>query len=85
MMDVETLVKEVCAWAQDRCEEAGIDGVEITPDTDLLDSGVLDSLGFIELIVFIEESMGIELDLLELDTDDFSRVQGLCEFASNTQ
>jgi acyl carrier protein len=81
MMNVETLVKEVCAWAREHCEDAGINGIEITPETDLLGSGALDSLGFIDLIAFIEASAGVELDLMEIDPDDFSRVQGLCEFA----
>ena len=85
MMDSDTLVKEVCAWVCERCEEVGIDGIEIKPDTDLLGSGVLDSLGFIDLVAFIEESTGIQLDLLEIDPDAFSRVQGLCKFALGTQ
>jgi acyl carrier protein len=81
IMDADTLVKEVCAWAHEHCEEAGISGIEIAPDTDLLGSGALDSLGFIDLIAFIEEAVGVELDLMEIEPDAFSRVQGLCEFA----
>ena len=84
-MDSITLVNEVCAWVREHCEEAGRNGIEITADTDLLGSGALDSIAFIELIAFIEESAGVQLDLLEIDPNAFSRVEGLCEFALRSQ
>ena len=80
-MTAAGLVAEVCAWVREQCEETGVTDVEISPDTDLLGSGILDSLGFIDLIAFIEESTGVQLDLMDIDPDAFSRVQGLCEFA----
>ena len=81
MMDVAKLTSEVCAWVRDRCESEGLDGIEITPETDLLGSGAIDSLGFIDLIAFIEDSTGVTLDLMEIDPDAFSQIRGLCEFA----
>jgi len=36
-------------------------------DTDLLDEGLLDSLGLVELVLFLEHHYAIALDLTELD------------------
>lgn len=54
---------------------------EITPDTNLLQSGLLDSLGFVELIVFIETESGWQIDLTDVDPAEFCVVKGLCAVA----
>jgi D-alanine--poly(phosphoribitol) ligase subunit 2 len=43
----------------------------VDPDQDVIEEGLLDSLGLIELLVAIEGEFGIELALEELDVDDF--------------
>jgi len=53
------------------------DAVGVEPparDTDLLDSGLLDSLGVVSLISEIESAFGMELPLDELDVDDFRSI-----------
>ena len=54
---------------------------EITGDTNLLESGLLDSLGFVELILFIENQSGWQVDLTDVDPAEFSVVKGLCGIA----
>lgn len=41
-----------------------------TPETDLLDSGLLDSLGLVDLITAIERRFDIVVNLMDLDLDD---------------
>ena len=41
-----------------------------TPSTDLLDTGLLDSLGLVDMIAAIEVQFGIVMDLMDLDLDD---------------
>ena len=41
-------------------------------DLDLRDSGVIDSLGFIELVAAIEDAFGIEVDLEAIDPDQIT-------------
>jgi methoxymalonate biosynthesis acyl carrier protein len=55
------------------------------PDQDVIDSGMLDSLGLIELLVEVEREFGVQLDLEELDIDDFRtprRIAGVVSSAS---
>ena len=43
----------------------------VTPDTLLIDSGLLDSIGVLELVSFIEENFAVELPLDEFVPANF--------------
>jgi acyl carrier protein len=45
------------------------------PDTELLDSGLLDSLGFVELLAWVEEEFDVPMPLDDLDLDDLRTVR----------
>jgi acyl carrier protein len=53
----------------------------ITPDTELLGSGLLDSFDFLDLIVHIESQTGHKIDLAVADPNEFSMVRGLWNLA----
>ncbi len=43
-------------------------------ETDLLESGLLDSMGLVDLLVHIEKTFGLTIGLEELDVEDFRSV-----------
>ncbi len=45
--------------------------------TDLIGGGWLDSMGFVELLVYLQSAIGKEIDLSDLDPLEFSSVRGL--------
>jgi acyl carrier protein len=47
--------------------------------TDLIASGWLDSMGFVELLVYIQSVIGKEIDLSDLDPLEFSSIRGLVQ------
>jgi acyl carrier protein len=49
-------------------------------DTDLVNSGLLDSLGLVMMIVEIEHEFQLELPLDDLDVDRFRSVNRIAEF-----
>ncbi len=49
----------------------------INDETSLLETGLVDSTGFIELLVPIEEKFKIEIDFSELDPEEFTTISGL--------
>lgn len=51
-----------------------------SPDTDLLDEGLLDSLGLVELLVHLEEEFGVTIGLEELDLESFRSVTTIAGF-----
>lgn len=53
--------------------------LEIESDTPLLESGVLDSMGVIELIQFLESEFNIELDDGEITEDNLETIEAATE------
>lgn len=54
---------------------------EIREDTDLLTSGLLDSFGLLDLLVFLENLCASKIDLKDVDAEDFAVVRVLCNLA----
>jgi len=50
--------------------------------TDLIDAGLLDSLKFVELLLYLEQKFGVCVDLNELELDHFRSVQGIAELVA---
>ena len=80
-LELDELITLVTKWVGDKAAELSGESAAIDPELDLLGSGTLDSMAFIQLAGYIEELTGRELDLLEIDPEDFVRVRGLCEYA----
>ncbi len=51
-------------------------------DTDLIDSGLLDSLTLVELMTSLEEQFGIHISFDEIEIDNFRSVTRIAEFVS---
>lgn len=49
----------------------------LTPDTPLLDQGIVDSMGILELVAFIEEQFGVTLSDEELLPEHFETIGAL--------
>jgi acyl carrier protein len=77
----EELTSEVLAWVEQNNRNRGENGGKIDPSMDLLSAGILDSMGFVDLIAFIEQKTGRKLELAELDPRDFTSIEGLLRSA----
>lgn len=64
-----------------RTNKQASESLKITPDTELLGSGLLDSFDFLDLIVHIENRTGRKIDLAVADPNEFSLVRGLWNLA----
>ena len=54
---------------------------DFTEDTDLLGSGVLDSIGFLSLIEYLETEHSLTMDLELLgDQEDITTIRGLATY-----
>ena len=49
-------------------------------DTDLLATGLLDSLGFVELLLQLERNLGVHLAIESLEPDDFRSIARIAVF-----
>jgi len=50
------------------------------PDEDLLGQGILDSMGIMKLIVYIEETFGIKIEDEEIIPENFQTLNSLIAF-----
>jgi acyl carrier protein len=53
-----------------------------SPDTDLLDTGRLDSVGMVELLLQLEKRFGLRLDMADLDIDHFRSLATIAAFVA---
>ncbi len=51
----------------------------IADDEDLFESGVIDSLGFIKLLSFIEKTFNVPIDMSEVAMDEFGTVNDIAD------
>ena len=49
-------------------------------DADLFEAGALDSLGFVELLVQLEEEFGVHTTLKDMEFDTFRSVASIADF-----
>lgn len=53
------------------------------PDTDLIESGTLDSMKLVELLVQIEQHFGLRVELEQIEIDDLRTVRGIARMIGN--
>jgi acyl carrier protein len=71
----------IIKWVRRNAQTNGNGQVELTKQTNLMESGLLDSIGFVELIVFMEKHTGCSIDLTDVDPSEFTTVEGLSGIA----
>ena len=64
-------------------EVTGNDEFEEDLDLNLFDAGLLDSLAIIEVLLQIEEKLGIKLQPTDLEREDMSTVNKMTAFLEN--
>jgi D-alanine--poly(phosphoribitol) ligase subunit 2 len=52
-------------------------------ETDLLETGILDSLGLVELLVYLETTFGMKILLEKIEFDNFRSIIRIAEFIEN--
>jgi D-alanine--poly(phosphoribitol) ligase subunit 2 len=51
-----------------------------SPDLDLIESGLLDSLAFVEILLAIEREFGVDAGLASFEIDDFRSITKIADF-----
>jgi acyl carrier protein len=82
-MSQEQLQQFVIEWI--KANKRTSNHLEISAETELLGTGILDSFGFLDLIVHIESKTGFQIDLADADPREFAVIRGLCNLAVKSQ
>jgi len=75
------LIHLVIDWVKENSPKRRTMTIEIDENTDLFQSGLIDSFGLVDLIVHIESETGCTMELADTDPAEFSVVSGLCRIA----
>jgi acyl carrier protein len=55
-------------------------GGEVKPETRLVEEGVIDSMGVMELLAFIESTFGVTPDMDDLTIENFATINDIKNF-----
>ncbi len=77
----QELIDLVMGWVKENQLTNGSKHTEISENTNLLETGLLDSFAFVDLILFIESCTGAKIDLIDVNPEQFTVVKGLCQLA----
>jgi len=79
----QDLYRFIEAHLNNRMRMLDIGAIEITRDFNMIDTGVLDSMGFIELVADIEATFHVEVELEAYRPEELSVVSGLMRCVMN--
>jgi len=78
----QDLFASATGWILENSPNARAARTPITPTTQLISEGYLDSLGFVDLVAYLEQTVDGEIDLMELEEDQLTTLAGLCAAAA---
>ena len=63
----------------------GEDAKNLTDDTELKESGILDSLSTLKLVTFLEEQFGVEFEADDLEAGNLSTIESIERLVQSKQ
>ncbi len=85
MSDDKTLRQHVIDWLDDNYHFGDAESLISSDDMSFMDNGVLDSLGFVQLILFLENTFGIELDRKDISRENFDGMGKIIAYVTSHQ
>jgi acyl carrier protein len=58
---------------------------DVNSDTALIESGLIDSMGVMELVEYLERSFGIEMDMDDMTVDRFGTITAIKQLITEKQ
>ena len=74
----------VASLLQERCTTKNTEKIDIDEDLDMIQSGLLNSLEFIEFIICVEEKFNFEIDFDKYDPSEFTTFSGFVKVAAES-
>lgn len=71
----EKIVQRLLEWVRERNTEV----IDLSVDTDLSESGAVDSMGFVGLMALLEEEGGKNLDAVLMNPEEFRTIRRIVE------
>jgi acyl carrier protein len=72
----------VLDWLDDNYHFGDAESLVGDDERSFLQNGILDSLGFVKLVLFLEERFRVTIDRKSLSTDNFDGLGKICRFVT---
>jgi acyl carrier protein len=79
--DIKAYVLKVLSM---KAEKLGLSARHFGEDVNIFDVGIVDSLGFIDLVGQVEKAFGVEIDFETRDPSEFATVSGFAKCFKKT-
>ena len=83
-MNAEAAKQFLLEHLDSRLQELFLDPAEVGDDFDLLERGVVDSMGIMEMIAAVEDHFGIVVDFEGLDVNDMTIIGPFCRYIESS-
>ena len=83
-MTVTDIAREIRNFVEDNFLYLHPD-VELSDDDDMLAAGVVDSLGFVELVEEVQARYGVEVADIEITEENFGSIAAIARFVERKQ
>jgi len=80
-MNSESIQDQIHKYIQEELN----DGIAFDRGTNLIRQGLIDSMGVMKLIVFLEKRFGIEIELEEVTAENFETLSRISELIARTK
>jgi len=77
MVDIEQFHREVCAFLHDTL---GVQVGDIGPDTELITTGLLDSMSVVRLAAYLERRFQLVIPDLDIEVDHFNSISKISSY-----
>jgi len=82
MTKQQDLRKIIIGWLDDNYHFGGAEALIGADDRSLLKTGILDSLGFVSLVLFLENECNVEIDRSSLNAENFDSLAKIVRYIS---
>ena len=82
---VEYVKSLIASILETRLLAQGITVTNLQDDLDLRDEGIVDSLGFMQMILDLETRLATQIDLTDLDPEDLTNVGALARHIAGSR
>ena len=82
-MNSEEIIKNILTFLKDENKINQQDLINIKPNTDLIEYGIIDSMGVLELLVYIEKEFLIDLEKSVINAENMRSLSAICDFIIN--
>lgn len=70
-------------WLDDNHHFGEAESLITNDEMSFLDNGILDSLGFLQLVLYLEDTLGLKIDRQQLSRDNFDGMGKILRYVMN--